>query len=145
MIVLSYEPVKVGQVKTGRYVIDPNSNEVCQVVSVDHSKPGKHGSAKARLVLMGLFDGKKREYVSSVDKRINVPLIDKKTASITNIEGENIQLMDNESYDYFEALFPPDKTLKAKITDGFSQGKNLEVEYWIVMEKIKINNVREAA
>ena len=142
---MGYEPVKVGQVKTGRYVIDPNSNEVCQVVSIDHSKPGKHGSAKARMVLIGLFDGKKREFVSSVDKRINIPLIDKKSASITNIEGEIVQLMDNESYDYFEALLPKDESLKSKIVDGFAQGKNLEIEYWIVMDKIKINNVRESS
>ena len=50
--------------------------------------------------------------------------------------------MDNESYDYFEALLPPDEDLKSKIVDGFNEGKNLEVEYWIVLDKIKINNVR---
>lgn len=139
---MSFEPVKVGSIKTGHYIIDPNSEEVCLVQNIDHSKPGKHGAAKARMVMTGLFDGKKREFVSSVDKRVNRPVIDKKFAQVTNVLESSIQLMDNESYEYFEALFPTDEELTAKIKDNFEAGRTFDVEYWKVMDKIKIHAVR---
>ena len=49
---MSFEPVKVGSIKTGHYIIDPNTEEVCLVQNIDHSKPGKHGAAKARMVYL---------------------------------------------------------------------------------------------
>jgi translation initiation factor 5A len=139
---MSFEPVKVGTIKNGRYIIDPNTEEVCLVLSIDHSKPGKHGAAKARMVLQGLFDGKKREFVSSVDKRVNVPVIDKKYASVTNVLENSIQLMDSETFEYFEAGFPDDPELTNKIKNNFSEGNTFEVEYWKVMDKTKIHAVR---
>ena len=139
---MSFEPVKVGSIKTGHYIIDPNSDEICLVQSIDHSKPGKHGAAKARMVMTGLFDGKKREFVSSVDKRVNRPVIDKKYASVTNVLESSIQLMDSETYEYFEALYPTDEELTNKIKTNFEAGTTFEVEYWKVMDKIKIHAVR---
>ena len=140
---MGFEPAKIGTVKPGRYVIDPSSNEVCQVVSVDHSKPGKHGSAKARIVMVGLFDGKKRELVSGVDKRINVPIIEKKTATVTNVLQDTVMLMDNEDYSEFEVLLPKDEELKQKLLDLFNAGKGITVEVWKVMDKYKIDKVLE--
>ena len=139
---MAYEPVKVGTIKEGRYIIEPNSGEVCVVNNIDKSKPGKHGAAKARMTCIGLFDGKKREFVSSVDKRVNVPVIDKKYGQITNIEGDSIQMMDNESYEMFEVLFPSDQELATKIRENFESGATFDIEYWIVMDKKYINGVR---
>ena len=139
---MSFEPTRVGLIKTGRYIIDPNTEEVCLVLNIDHSKPGKHGAAKARMVLQGLFDGKKREFVSSVDKRVNVPVIDKKYASVTNALDTTVQLMDTVSFEYFEALYPDDEELTNKIKNNFAEGNTFEVEYWKVMDKIKIHAVR---
>jgi translation initiation factor 5A len=139
---MAYEPVKVGTIKEGRYIIEPNSGEVCVVSNIDKSKPGKHGASKARMTCIGLFDGKKREFVSSVDKRVNVPLIDKKYAQITNIEGDLIQLMDNESYEYFEVNFPTDEALATKIKENFEAGRSFDVEYWIVMDRKLLKAVR---
>ena len=140
---MAYEPVKVGTVKEGRYIIEPNSGEVCVVNNIDKSKPGKHGASKARMICVGLFDGKKREFVSSVDKRVNVPIIDKKFGQVTNIEGDSIQIMDNESFEYFEAPFPADNPeLSAKIKDTFEAGTPFDIEYWIVMDRKKINGIR---
>ena len=54
----------------------------------------------------------------------------------------SIQLMDSESYEYFEALYPNDEDLANKIKANFCEGKTFEVEYWRVMDKIKIHAVR---
>jgi len=56
------KPVDVGSLKTGSYVIV--DNEPCRIVDLTKSKPGKHGSAKARVVTIGVFDGVKRSFVN---------------------------------------------------------------------------------
>ena len=141
---MSYEPKKVGSLKEGRYMIDPDSNEPCKVISIDKSKPGKHGAAKARIMMVGLFDNQKRQYISPVDKRINVPIIEKKTGQVTNIDSSGfIQVMDSETYGMFEAEPPSEDELKSKLTTLFEAGKTVEIEYWVVMDRIKIIQVRE--
>ena len=138
-----YEPSEVGSVKVGKYIIDPESKEVCRVVSVDHSKPGKHGSAKARMVMIGLFDGKKREFVSGVDKRVNIPIITKHEATLTNVLPDSLMLMDKEDFQEIETPFPTDEELKDKIMSLFEKGKNIAVEYWRVMNRLRIDRVME--
>ena len=140
---MAFEPTKVGTVKPGKFIIDPDSNEVCQVVSVDKSKPGKHGAAKARMVLMGLFDGKKRELVSGVDKRVNVPLIEKRNATVTNVLESTVMLMDSEDFSEIEVMHPADEDLKNKLVDLFNAGKGVSIEYWKVMDKFRIEKVQE--
>ena len=140
---MAFEPTKIGTIKPGKYIIDPDSNQVCQVVSVDKSKPGKHGAAKARMVLMGLFDGKKRELVSGVDKRVNVPVIEKKSATVTNVLEQTVMLMDSEDYTEFEVMFPADEELKNKLLALFNAGKGVSVEVWNVMNQRKIDKVNE--
>ncbi|MHC1586352.1 MAG: translation initiation factor IF-5A, partial [Candidatus Hecatellaceae archaeon] len=73
-------PVDVGSVKEGQYIII--DGEPCKVVELEKSKPGKHGSAKARIVAVGVFDGVKRSIVSPVDARIEVPVIEKRSGQV---------------------------------------------------------------
>ncbi len=142
---MSYEPKKVGTIKIGRYMIDPDSNQPCKVISIDKSKPGKHGAAKARMMMVGLFDNQKRQFISPVDKRVNVPIIEKRVGQVTNVEeGTNfVHIMDNESYESFVADPPSEDNLRKKLEKLFSEGKGVEIEYWIVMDRKKIIQVRE--
>ena len=52
------KPADLGSVKVGSYIII--NDEPCRIVEYDKSKPGKHGSAKARVVAIGVFDGSLR-------------------------------------------------------------------------------------
>ncbi|MHA1993178.1 MAG: translation initiation factor IF-5A [Candidatus Hodarchaeales archaeon] len=142
---MAYEPKKIGTVKVGRYIIDPDSNEPCRVISIDKSKPGKHGAAKARMMIVGLFDNQKRQLISPVDKRVNVPIIEKKTGQVTNVESGTgfVHVMDNESYETFIVDSPTEDDLKSKLNELFSAGKGVEIDYWVVMDRKKINLVRE--
>ncbi len=142
---MAYEPKKVGTVKVGRYIIDPDSNEPCRVISIDKSKPGKHGAAKARMMIVGLFDNQKRQFISPVDKRVNIPIIEKNVGQVTNVEASTgfIHVMDSESYETFVVEAPSEEELKTKVNELFSEGKAIEVEYWTVMERKKIVQVRE--
>ena len=111
---MAYEPKKIGSIKVGRYIIDPDSNEPCKVISIDKSKPGKHGAAKARMMIVGLFDSQKRQLLSPVDKRVNVPIIEKRTGQITDVESGTgfMHVMDNESYESFVADPPTEEKLR---------------------------------
>ncbi|MHA1967695.1 MAG: translation initiation factor IF-5A [Candidatus Hodarchaeales archaeon] len=142
---MSYEPKKVGTIKVGRYIIDPDSNQPCKVISIDKSKPGKHGAAKARMMIVGLFDNQKRQFISPVDKRVNVPIIEKKVGQVTNVEDGTgfVHIMDNETYDSFVADPPSEDVLSNKLKSLFSKGKGIEVEYWLVMDRKKITQIRE--
>ena len=83
--------VEIRTLKVGRYCcVD---DKAYKINSISKSKPGKHGSAKARLELIDIFTGQKISHVGSVTDSINVPLIEKGTAMVTHIEGAEVHAM----------------------------------------------------
>jgi translation initiation factor 5A len=123
----------LGSLKVGSYIII--DGEPCRIVSYDHSKPGKHGSAKARVAAIGVFDGSRHSLVSPVSASVDVPLINKKNGQIISISGQTLQIMDLESFEVFET-----SAVEDEIRDKITQGS--EVEYWSVLDKIKIVRVK---
>lgn len=100
--------------KEGRYVII--DGEACKVVGVTHSKPGKHGGAKARIDAVGVFDGQKRNLMGPVSTNVEIPIIEKKNAQVLNVLGDKAQLMDMSSYETFELPVPDE--LKGQLSEG---------------------------
>ncbi len=125
----------LGSLKVGSYIII--DGEPCRIVSYDHSKPGKHGSAKARVAAIGVFDGSRHSLVSPVSASVDVPLINKKNGQIISLSGRTLQIMDLESFEVFETSAVEDE-IRDKITQGG------EVEYWQVLDRIKIVRVKGA-
>jgi len=95
---------EVRTLKVNRYMII--DEEPCKIMSISTSKPGKHGEAKARIEAIGIFDGQKRSVVHPVKHKIHVPLIDKRNAQVLSLMGNNVQLMDLETYETFEMPIP---------------------------------------
>jgi translation initiation factor 5A len=123
----------LGSLKVGSYIII--DNEPCRIVSYDHSKPGKHGSAKARVAAMGVFDGSRHSLVSPVSANVEVPLINKRSGQVISISGQTLQIMDLETFQVFETS-AVEEEIKNKIRQGG------EVEYWQVLERVKIVRVK---
>jgi len=124
------KPVDVGSLKTGTYVI--LDEEPCHIVDVTKSKPGKHGSAKARVVAIGVFDGVKRSFVKPVDAKVDVPIIEKKSGQVIATLPNSVQIMDLETYEILEAPFPEEEKLKSQIAAG------TEIEFWRILGRTKI-------
>jgi translation initiation factor 5A len=124
------KPVDVGSLRVGGYMVV--DGEPCHIVDITKSKPGKHGSAKARIVAMGVFDGVKRSIVKPVDANAEVPIIDKRMGQIYAVTPSTIQVMDLETYEYLDIPFPKEEELKAKLAPG------VEIEYWKILGKVKI-------
>jgi translation initiation factor 5A len=83
--------VEIRTLKVGRFCVV--EDEAYKILGISTSKPGKHGSAKARLDLVSLFSTKKINYSATVTDKIHVPMIEKGTAVVTHIEGEEVHAM----------------------------------------------------
>ena len=82
----------------------------CKITAYSTAKPGKHGSAKARIEARGVFDDKKRSLSQPVDQKIWVPMIERKQGQVVAVEGEDAQVMDLETYETFTMRVPEDET-----------------------------------
>ena len=118
-------------IKEGRHIVI--DGEPCKVVSIDISKPGKHGSAKMRIVAIGLFDGTKRTLLTPTGEEVEVPILEKKGMQVLNVENNIAQLMDTTTYENVELPIPPDVT-------GVVPG--VEVEVMDCMGKKQITKVK---
>ena len=123
----------LGSLKVGSYIVI--DGEPCRIVSYDHSKPGKHGSAKARVAAIGVFDGSKHSLVSPVSANVEVPIIDKRNGQVISISSKTLQLMDLETFEVFDT-----SSVEDEMRDKIRQGG--EVEYWKVLDRIKIVRVK---
>ena len=130
-------PADLGSVKEGSYIII--DGEPCKIVSREHFKPGKHGSAKVRLVAISIFTGSKKSYVSPAESRIDIPMIDKRSGQVTSVTPTSVQLMDLETFEVFETPKPTGEDL-AEL--GGSVAAGMEVEYWQMMGRNKIMRVK---
>ena len=135
------KPTELGSLKIGSYILLPVSDqptgEPCRITEYDTSKPGKHGSAKARIVAVGIYDGQKRPHVGPVSMQIHVPLIDKRTGQIISIVGSKIQVMDSETFETIDI-----DMINEELEGTLEQGK--DIEYWNVMSRTKIMRVKSS-
>ena len=127
-------PVDVGELRVGGYMII--DGQPCRIMDIAKSKPGKHGSAKARIVAIGVFDNQKRQFVKPVDCGAEVPIINKRPGQVFAVNPNGVQIMDLETYEYLDAPFPEEPELKAKLVAG------AEIEYWQIMGRMKITRVK---
>jgi len=98
------EQTEIRTLKQGRYIII--DDEPSTIVNLEKSKPGKHGSAKARIDAIGVFDGQKRSIVQPVSAKVYVPIVERKGAQILSVLGNVAQLMDLNDYSTFEIEIP---------------------------------------
>ncbi|MBI2445637.1 translation initiation factor IF-5A [Candidatus Micrarchaeota archaeon] len=115
----------MGDLRIGKYVII--DDVPCRVVSMDKSKPGKHGAAKLRIEAMGLFDNGKRSLMKSTDADVEIPIVERKRAQVVSLSGNLANLMDLASYETFDVSIPDDMMKDLEV------GK--EIQYMVVMGK----------
>jgi translation initiation factor 5A len=100
--------VEIRTLKVGRYAsVD---DKAYKILSISTSKPGKHGSAKARIEMEDIFTGQKKSHVGTVTDKIQVPLLEKGTAIITHLEGQEVHAMDNKTYETL--ILPKDDNMQ---------------------------------
>jgi translation initiation factor 5A len=111
------EQTEVRELQEGNYVM---INDVpSKITAYSTSKPGKHGSAKARVEGTGVFDGQKRNFTQPVDAKVWVPIINRKGGQVLSTSDGEMQVMDLETYDTFTMRIP----------DGVSVSSDDEIEF----------------
>jgi translation initiation factor 5A len=110
------ELTEVRMLKEGKYVnLD---DEPCTIMSMTHSKPGKHGAAKARIEAIGVFDSQKRSAVQPVTAKIYVPIIERRSGQVLSVTEDTVQVMDLGDYSTVEIKIPEDLKGTGKLEPG---------------------------
>ena len=123
-----WETKEIRELKVGRYVnID---DEPCKIVSIDTSKPGKHGSAKANIVATSIFTGEKKSLVGPVSTKCQVPLIDKRKATILYTNGSEVSVLDAETNQ--EVVIEINDDHECSLEPG------AEILYIVAMDRMKL-------
>ncbi|MFC6835065.1 translation initiation factor IF-5A [Halomarina ordinaria] len=117
---------EVRDLQEGSYVMIEDTP--CVINSYSTAKPGKHGSAKARVEGKGVFDSKKRNFTQPVDAKVWVPIIDRKQGQVISVNGNDMQVMDLESYE----------TITMRVPEGIDPASNDEIEYLQYEDQRKI-------
>ena len=122
---MSFKQVPASTIKKGMTIVF--DNKACVVRDVSVGKSGKHGHAKARIEAISILDDQKIIKVMPGGDKIDIPLIEKKTAQVLSIKGDQANVMDLESFETFDLKVPEE--LKDKVVDG------VQVIYWIILSQ----------
>ncbi len=111
----------MSDLKEGKFVII--DGHPCRVIKIQTSRPGKHGHAKYRVSAESVTDGSKHNLMGPSDTKIEIPMLDKRSAQVLRVSGGEVQLMDLENFETFTLEVPKGKEME----EG---GKTY---YWIVL------------
>ncbi|EMA36638.1 MULTISPECIES: translation initiation factor IF-5A [Halococcus] len=124
---MARQQTQVRELDEGSYVMIDDTP--CQITAYSTAKPGKHGSAKARVEGKGVFDENKRNFTQPVDAKVWVPIINRKQGQVVSMESDSVaQVMDLETY----------QTFTIKTPDGTSLSPDDEIEYLEMDEQRKV-------
>jgi len=122
---MSFKQAPASTIKKGMTIVF--DGKACVVREVSVGKSGKHGHAKARIEAISILDDQKIIKVMPGGDKIDIPLIEKKTAQVLSIKGDQANVMDLESFETFDLKIPEE--LKDKVIDG------VQVVYWIMLNQ----------
>ena len=120
---MTIKTTDIGSIKVGGYIII--DGVACRVVSVQTSKTGKHGNAKARIEAIGLINDDKKVIVKPSHDKAEVPIVEKKSAQVLSVNNDIANVMDVETFETFDIKIPEE--LKGKVQE------NSNVVFWIIL------------
>ncbi|ELY84244.1 translation initiation factor IF-5A [Natrinema altunense] len=123
---MAKQQTEVRDLQEGSYVMIEDTP--CKINAYSTAKPGKHGSAKARVEAEGVFDGKKRSLSQPVDAKIWVPIIERKNGQVVSVDEDDMQVMDLETYE----------TITMRIPDDVDVSPDENIEYLEMEDQRKI-------
>jgi len=127
-----------GAMKVGSYILINGSP--CIVKDTQTSRPGKHGHAKVRIKATDIFTNSTKEVVKPGHDSVEVPIILKRNGQVLSITGDDIELMDMES---FESAHADRNLADEELRDKIQAGQTVMI--WKVMGKIIIKQIMEEA
>jgi translation initiation factor 5A len=108
---MAREQTEVRELQEGNYVMIEDVPS--KITAYSTSKPGKHGSAKARVEGTGVFDSQKRNFTQPVDAKVWVPIIERKQGQVVSTDDGEMQVMDLETYETITMRIPGSEDIVA--------------------------------
>ena len=130
-------PMQAGEIRKGSHLMI--KGRPCKCIEVSTSKTGKHGHAKAHIVALDIFTGKKLEDLCPTSHNLEVPFVKRteyQLLSADNDTGEVSLLMesgetkDDLNLPTFVKIGEPtddDKKVTEEIMKGMDEGKQVNV------------------
>jgi len=122
---MTTKQVIASSLKVGGYVLFEDKAYV--VKSIQISKTGKHGHAKCRIEATNIIDNTKAIKILPGHDKVDVPIIEKKSAQVLSLQEGKANVMDMESYETFDLDIPEE--MKEEVKEG------QQVVYWIILGK----------
>ena len=123
-------PKQAGEVKKGSYIM--LKGHPCKVVDYSTSKTGKHGHAKAHIVGIDIFTGKKCEDLCPTSHNMSEPIVKKFEYTVMDVgEDGSLSLLTSEGEPKDDLNLPSgtddlDK-IALQIKDMFAEGKGVRI------------------
>merc|ERR1711916_217186 len=112
-----------------------------KIVDYSTSKTGKHGHAKAHIVGIDIFTGKKLEENSPTTHTMDCPRVDRSDMMVTDCTGGFVNCLDDSGG---EREFPlPEGELGETIQKRFDDGKDLLVTILTAMGETHVVAVKD--
>lgn len=118
-------PCQAGNLKKGGYVMI--NNRPCKITEISTSKTGKHGHAKANIVAVDIFNGRKYEEVAPTSHNLDVPTVNRMDFSLIDISDDGFTSLLNEDGTQKEGLRLPEGELGEQIKTAFNAGTDVIV------------------
>ena len=115
--------IDANSLKVGGYLMI--DGVACIAKRIDISKTGKHGHAKCRIEASGLINNEKKIIIKTSHDKIEVPIVEKKSAQVLSVSDDSANVMDSETFETFDIKI--DEELKGKIKEG------QKVNYWVIL------------
>ena len=98
--------VEAGRAKPGSLIMLKETFP-CKVTAFSTAKPGKHGSAKAMITGKDIFTDKQYEETFGTGDMTPAPIVTKTEYVCISIDGDHLQLMDQENGELKEDIKVP--------------------------------------
>ena len=115
--------IDANSLKVGGYIII--DDVACVAKRIDVAKTGKHGHAKCRIEAAGLVNNEKKIIIKTSHDKIEVPIVEKKSAQVLSVSADSANVMDSETFETFDIKIPEE--LKGKIKEGH------QISYWTIL------------
>merc|ERR1712190_468043 len=90
-------PMQAGEIRKGSHLMI--KGRPCKCVEVSTSKTGKHGHAKAHIVAIDIFTGKKMEDLCPTSHNLEVPFVKRTEYQVLGAEAgdDHVSLLDGDN------------------------------------------------
>jgi len=136
-------PTQVGSLKKGGYCM--LRDRPVKIVDYSTAKVGKHGAAKAHIVGIDIFTGKKIEEIHPTGHNINVPDVKRNEYELVDITKDGYLNMLNDKSEEKNDVKVPDDEIGQKLRQSFEEGKTVLVQCLSALGEECVAAFREAA